>query len=332
MKKVIITGGAGYIGSHICYELLDNNYKIIIIDNLSTGQKKLVPEDSFFYKGDFSDPELLNKIFNDHEIDSVIHCAALIDASDSLNKPIEYYRENAAKTMNLIAFCANRNLSKFLFSSTAAVYGNPESAEVDEETYCAPITPYGSSKFMAEKFIYDFAPCTSINFGIMRYFNVAGADPKGRTGQPNRNATNVFSSLCRAILHEQEFTIYGNDYNTDDGTCVRDFIHVSDLASAHRIFLEYLDNKQEKPNCKNTPFLINCGYGHGFSILELINAAESLITKKIQYKFGERRNGDIEKIIASTDKIRGNLLWKPQHDNLSELIKTSLEWERNISD
>lgn len=329
MKKILITGGAGYVGSHIAYELIDNNYEVIIIDNLSTGQKKLIPSNSVFYEGDFSNYVLLEKIFNDHKINSVIHCAALIDASDSLNKPIEYYRENAVKTIDLVTFCATRNLSKFLFSSTAAVYGNPPIEEVGEEEYCNPLTPYGSSKLMAEKFICDFSRCTSINFGIMRYFNVAGADPQGRTGQPNSNSTSAFSSLCRSILNEKEFVVYGNDYATSDGTCIRDYIHVSDLANAHRIFLEYLDRIQANTiSKKQMPFLVNCGYGHGFSILELINSAELVINRKIDYIFGERRSGDIEKIIARTDKIRRNLLWVPRYDSLNEMIRTSLNWER----
>lgn len=329
MEKILITGGAGYIGSHITYELIDNGYEVVIVDNLSTGKSYLIPENSIFYQGDFSDTGLLEQIFANQKIDSVIHCAAFIDAADSLAKPLEYYYENAVKTMNFISFCNNKNLTNFLFSSTAAVYGNPKTVVVSEETYCRPLTPYGSSKLMAEKFIQDFSRISSINFGILRYFNVAGADVKGRTGQPNSASSSVFSALCRVVIGGQEcFTINGNDYNTPDGTCIRDFIHVSDLANAHRLAIEYLGSSSDE---KNEPFIMNCGYGHGFSILQLIEATEAVTGKKLSYKFGERRAGDIEQIIAKNNKIREKLNWQPQHDNLNEMVRTALEWEQKKS-
>ncbi|NBX02485.1 MAG: UDP-glucose 4-epimerase GalE [Alphaproteobacteria bacterium] len=324
MGKILITGGAGYIGSHIAHEFSDNDYEVTILDNLSTGNVSLIPKNAHFFQGDFTDHTLLDTIFNDHKIDSVIHCAALIDAAESLVKPIEYYRENSAKTIELIAFCDKKNISKFLLSSTAAVYGNPISILVDEETYCRPVTPYGSSKLMAEQFIGDFSRVTSIKFGILRYFNVVGADPKGRTGQPNANSSSVFSSLCRAALGKQEcFTIYGNDYDTPDGTCVRDFVHVSDLANAHRLTLEYLSNEK-------SPLLMNCGYGHGFSIMQLINTMETVLEKKMSYEFGARRNGDIVQIIACNDKMRKKLNWIPKYDSLNEMMSTALKWEETF--
>lgn len=322
MKKILLTGGAGYIGSHIARDLMDNNHDIVIIDNLSTGCDYLIPPGAPFYHGDCADHTLLEKVFKDHTIDSVIHCAALIDAAESLDTPLEYYRENAVKTIELIAFCAKQDVSRFLFSSTAAVYGNPVEALVDEEAYCDPLTPYGSSKWMAESFIRDFASCTSISWGILRYFNVTGADPQTRCGQPSNHSTSVVANLCRVILGQQpRFIIHGNDYDTPDGTCIRDFIHVSDLAQAHRLALEYLGQKKKL-------LLLNCGYGYGFSILQLLKAAEAVNGKPVSFAFGPRRRGDIEQIVASTAKIRKTLSWVPQYDNLNTMVATALEWER----
>lgn len=322
METILLTGGAGYIGSHVILELLSHGKNVVVVDNLSTGQAFLVPGGVAFYKGDFADITLLEKIFKNHSIDSVMHFAAMIDAAESIKKPVEYRRENTEKTQILLNFCAEKNVSRFIFSSSAAVYGNPLNPIVDEDTLCAPLTPYGSSKLMAEHIILAHAAHSSMRCGILRYFNVAGADPQLRTGQPNDLASNLFSTLCRVIMGTQkEFMIFGNDYDTPDGTCIRDFVHISDLAMAHRLVLEHLN--QEKG-----PLLLNCGYGHGHSILETVKACEAAIGQPIACALGPRRPGDIEQVVASVDALTNTLPWVPKYDNLAVMITSALEWER----
>lgn len=322
MDTILLTGGAGYIGSHVARELMEHDYRVIVLDNLSTGKPYLIPAGTPFYYGDFTDVSLLDKIFTDHTISSVIHCAARIDPAESLKKADEYFEENYVKTIALVEYCVAHAVGRFLFSSTAAVYGNVSHGLVSEQTPCQPLTPYGASKLKAEGRIADFARAGNTAFGILRYFNVAGADPKLRIGQPNSHSFSAVSNLCRVILGQQDsFVVYGNDYDTPDGSCVRDFIHVSDIATLHRQVLDHL-------NAPGEALLMNCGYGHGFSVFDLLKAAENLIGRPVPHVIGARRDGDIPYIIADTSKLKSTLRWAPKHDHIDTIIFTALEWER----
>jgi len=326
METILLTGGAGYIGSHVILDLLEADKKVVVIDNLSTGRAYLIPQGVDFYRGDFADTHILDKIFSDHAIDSVMHFAGLIDANESIKKPVEYRFENTEKTKIFLEYCEAKGVQKFLFSSSAAVYGNPLNPNVTEDTLCAPLTPYGSSKLMAESVILDLANTSKMRCGILRYFNVVGADPQGRAGQPNDLASNLFSTLCRVVLGQQrQFIVYGTDYDTPDGSCIRDFIHVADLARAHHLLLKQLKKEQG-------PLVLNCGYGHGHSILEVVRACEKVIGKPVPHVIGPRREGDIEQSVANVDKLNATIPWQPRFDNLEDMITSALKWERRKSE
>lgn len=322
METILLTGGAGYIGSHVILDLLEAGKRVVVVDNLSTGRAYLIPLGVDFYRGDFSDTQLLDKIFSDHTISSVMHFAAFIDAAESIRKPVEYRHENTEKTKIFVEYCAGKDVQRFLFSSTAAVYGNPLDPIVKEDTLCAPLSPYGSSKLMAEQIIMETCARSQMRCGILRYFNVVGADAHGRAGQPNDLATNLFSTLCRVMLGQQrQFIVYGTDYDTPDGSSIRDFIHVSDLAHAHSLLLDQLSNEQG-------PLVLNCGYGHGHSTLEVVRACEKVLGQPVPYVIGPRREGDIEQSVANVDALKAKLSWNPKHDNLHDMIKSALDWER----
>ncbi len=322
-KNILVTGGAGYIGSHVLLALAGGPYNAIVIDDLSTGDAALIPAGTPFYQGDFADRALLDRIAVDHKISAVIHLAAKIDVAKSMTDPALYERENTLKITPLLDACAAHGVHSFLFSSTAAVYGIPPVTTVTEQTPCAPLSPYGTTKLASEKMIADFCEKSGMAHGILRYFNVAGADGQGRAGQPDIQAKNLIAMACKAALGiGPGLVINGNDYDTPDGTCIRDYIHVSDLAAAHVSALHYLLSGSGS-------FLCNCGYGHGFSVMDIVNTLEKDLSTPCPHSVGPRRDGDIPNIIADAAAIRETLGWRPHYDDIRTILATELDWQKN---
>lgn len=326
MGKILITGGAGYIGSHIVWALYDQGIKAIVLDDLSTGVKEGLPEDVDLYIGDYADKSLLEKIWTEQgQIESIIHMAGKISPEESLKHPLYYYQENTGKAALLLDFCVSKNIQNVLFSSTAAVYAPSIDGYVDEDSLCAPATPYGSSKYMTEKIIQDAAKAAGFHYAILRYFNVAGADPKGRTGQNDPHAKNLFAMMTKAVLGQMDsFEIYGDDYDTRDGTCIRDYIHVQDLAEAHIAALEYLVKAKEN-------IIANCGYGKGTSVKEAIEITRKAIAGEFKVDVKPRRPGDLSFVVSRTAKITDIVGWHPRHNDLQQIVRDSVEWEKKRS-
>jgi UDP-glucose 4-epimerase len=322
--NVLVTGGAGYIGSHTVLALKENGWGVVVLDDLSTGNASMLPSDVPLIEGDIADKELVLQILQSCNCIAVLHFAGSIVVSESVSNPTKYYRNNTLGTLTLLEACLESNLHNFIFSSTAAVYGNPTKVPVQEDDPTIPINPYGQSKLMVEQILKDVAHATPLRYGILRYFNVAGADPLGRIGQCTPNATHLLKVACQAVLGEdKKISIFGSDYNTPDGTCVRDYIHVSDLANAHVNVLEYLI--QNKQSC-----LFNCGYGHGFSVAEVLQKVQEVSGTKLNITQVPRRAGDPAALIADSSKLRTTTGWQPQYDNLSLIIETALNWEKEL--
>jgi UDP-glucose 4-epimerase len=317
--KVFVSGGAGYIGSFIVKALGEKGHDVLVYDNLSTGHNWAVLYGKLI-KGDLNDNKTLEDVFLYFKPDAVIHMAASIVVSESVKYPLKYYRNNVVNSINLMDMCEKFNVNKFVFSSSAAVYGIPEANPVKEDTTLNPINPYGYTKVMVEKILQDL----EIQHVSLRYFNVAGADKKCRIGQVVKNATHLITRCVRTALGKYGcLEIYGNDYDTDDGTCIRDYIHVEDLSQAHILALDYLVD-----GGKNSIF--NCGYGHGYSVLEVINKTKEVINIDFPTKFKERRKGDPPVLIADPEKIRKILNFKPQYDDLEFIIRTAGNWEKKL--
>ncbi len=325
--SVLITGGAGYIGSHMAHHLLGvgENEKITILDNLSTGVEKNMPRNITFVRGDIADQALVAKILETQKIDSVIHFAGSVVVPESVEKPLDYYANNTAAARSLIEACVRQGVGNFIFSSTAAVYGTPAAIPVAEDSPTPAESPYGRSKLMTEWILQDAAAAHDIKFGILRYFNVAGADPQGRTGQSTPRATHLIKRACEAATGKiAKLTIFGTDYDTPDGTGVRDFIHVSDLVDIHKCVLDRLRGGGES-------LLINCGYGRGFSVRQVVAAVERVSGKSLAVDLAPRRPGDLGIVVANTAKLSRLLNWKPRHDNLDKIVETALNWERRLA-
>lgn len=324
-KPILITGGAGYIGSHTVLELNDQGYdEVIVIDNLSTGKRELVPNHIPFYKADVQDHTKVKEIINKHKIQSIIHFAGSVIVPESVVDPIKYYTNNTVNSLQLIQTAVECNIRAFLFSSTAAVYGVSETIMVNENCPLNPITPYGQSKLMTENMLRDIHKATNLSVGILRYFNVAGADPKGRSGQIIPNATHLIKVICEVAAGKRpSIDIYGTDYPTKDGTGVRDFIHVTDLAKAHILTLKKL--LSEDSQC----FIANCGYGNGYSVLDAIHTAQEICGREIVYHKTPRRDGDIPALIADNTLIKESLEWLPNYEDLNQIIGSSLAWEKH---
>lgn len=321
---ILITGGAGYIGSHMALELLDNNENFVILDDLSTGQIKSVPTNIPFYKGDIADTDLVTQILQKHKIEAIIHFAGSIIVPESVKDPLKYYLNNTVKSRSLIQDAVNNNVKYFIFSSTAAVYGMPQNIPVAETEPLNPISPYGTSKLMTELMLQDTAAAHNLSFVALRYFNVAGADPKGRTGQSTPNATHLIKIASQAALGlRPDIQVFGTDYPTKDGTGIRDYIHVSDLSKAHRLALNYLRNN-------GVSKIINCGYNKGYSVLDIIRTMKEVSGVDIKIKETKRRAGDPAELIAETTNIRNTLKWVPEFDNLDLIIKHALAWEQKL--
>jgi UDP-glucose 4-epimerase len=322
MLTVLITGGAGYIGSHAVHGFLDAGYKVVVLDDLSTGVRENLAPAAQFYQGDIADRTLLDTLFRQHRIDGVLHFAGSAIAPASVGEPARYYRNNAFRSLELLDFLISRGVKRFLFSSSAAVYGIPASVTpVSEASLLNPSNPYGWSKLFMERMIRDLSAASGLTYGILRYFNVAGSDPKGRTGQSTPNATHLVKVACEVAAGKREsLPIYGTDYDTPDGTCVRDFIHVTDLTLAHVATYDFLSRSG-----RNACF--NCGNGKGYSVLEVIRAVEQRHGRKLPVVAAERRPGDPAVLLADASAIRKTLNWRTFY-GLEDMVQTALAWER----
>ena len=328
---VLVTGGAGYIGSHAVLALKDAGWQPIVIDNLVTGFRFAVPEGVPFYEGDIADGELLAQIFSEQGMGdgrgAIMHFAGSVVVPESVEDPLKYYHNNTVKSRALIDSAVKAGVPHFIFSSTAATYGIPESSPVTEDTPRSPINPYGWSKLMTEQMLGDVSAAHDMNFCALRYFNVAGADPAGRTGQSTAGATHLIKVAVEAALGKRSHvSVFGNDYDTPDGTGVRDYIHVSDLAAAHVLALEALIDQPDRS------MTMNCGYGRGFSVLEVLDAVDRVTNQAIERRMEPRRAGDPDALVSDPSRIRATLPWQPQHDDLDTIVTHALQWERKLSE
>lgn len=324
-NHVLVTGGAGYIGSHVVRKLHEFGRETVVLDTLRTGFRDAVLHGEFV-EGDIADRDLVRDVLRRFNVVSVIHLAAHTVVAESVADPLKYYRNNTAASCVLIESCVAEDVSNFIFSSTAAVYGAPKASLIDENTQANPINPYGASKLMTEHMLRDVSAATGVRHMILRYFNVAGADPKGRIGQSTEKATLLVKVACEAALGKRDrMHIYGTDYPTPDGTCVRDYIHVEDLADAHIRALQALET-----GAKSQTF--NCGYGQGYSVREVVAAVERAAGVAIDARDAPRRPGDPPHLVADASRIREALSWTPKFEDIDEIAKTSLAWERVLMD
>jgi UDP-glucose 4-epimerase len=324
---VLVTGGAGYIGSHAVLALRDAGWPVAVIDNLVTGFRFAVPEGVPFYRGDIEDAELLARIFAEQGTRAVMHFAGSIVVPESVENPLKYYHNNTAKSRALIEAAVSAGVPHFIFSSTAATYGIPEVSPVTEDTPQRPINPYGWSKLMTERMLADTAFAHSMNYGALRYFNVAGADPQARSGQSTAGATHLIKVAVEAALGKRgHVSVFGTDYDTPDGTGVRDYIHVSDLAAAHVLALEALIAEPARS------LTLNCGYGRGFSVFEVLDAVDRVTNLKVERRIEGRRAGDAPSLVSDNARIKATLPWVPQHAELDTIVRHALQWERQLDD
>ena len=321
---ILVTGGAGYIGSHMALELIDAGEKVVVLDNLSTGFRWAVPDKATFVAGDFGDEDLVTELLTRHDVEAIIHFAAKIVVPESVSDPLGYYLNNTAKARSLIECAVDAGVRHFIFSSTAAVYGDPEQNPVTEDERLKPISPYGRSKLMVEWMLEDTAKAHPLTYTALRYFNVAGADPLGRSGQSTPNATHLIKVAVQAALGRRKgMEVYGTDYATPDGSCLRDYIHVTDLARAHLDALRHLRAGGESLVC-------NVGYQRGYSVLEVIDVVKKVSGVDFPVKMSGRRPGDSTAVIAANERVRTKLGWVPLHDNLEEIVEQALNWERRL--
>ena len=321
---ILVTGGAGYIGSHMVHALVDAGERLVVLDNLSTGFDWAVPKQAVLVVGDTGDQPLVAKLIAEHRVDSIIHFAASIVVPDSVADPLGYYRNNTANSRSLIECAVKGGVKRFIFSSTAAVYGNPEQVPVGEDDPVRPMSPYGSSKLMTEIMLRDAGAAHGLAHVILRYFNVAGADPKNRTGQASANATHLIKVAAEAALGlRPKLQVFGTDYPTPDGTCIRDYIHVSDLTRAHSDALRHLRDG-------GSSLTLNCGYGHGFSVLEVIDMVKRISGADFKVEMAPRREGDPAQIVAASARARAELGWQPRFDDLAVIVEHALAWEREL--
>jgi UDP-glucose 4-epimerase len=322
---VLVTGGAGYIGSHMTYALLDRGEKVIVLDNLSTGNRGLVAGHATFVEGNIGDQALVRKIIQDHAIDAAIHFAGSIVVPESMEHPLRYYANNTVASRALIEVCIEGGVKNFIFSSTAAVYGIPDEQLVGEDAEKSPINPYGRSKLMTEWMLEDAARAHDFRYVALRYFNVAGADPKGRTGQSTPRATHLIKRACQVALGRvPHLDIFGTDYPTPDGTCIRDYIHVCDLVEAHALALAALRDGL-------APAIFNCGYGQGLSVRDVVKGVEKVSGKPLPVHESPRRAGDPPALIADSSRLMAQLNWRPQYNDLDEIVRSAFKWESRLN-
>ncbi|MGY4623049.1 UDP-glucose 4-epimerase GalE [Bradyrhizobium sp. USDA 4486] len=321
---VLVTGGAGYIGSHTVLALAEAGEDVVVIDDLSTGFSAYLPEGVPLFIGDAGDENLLEGVIAQHDIESIIHFAGSVVVPDSMRDPLGYYRNNFTTARNLLNVAVKRGIGRFIFSSTAAVYGNPDQVPVPEHAPTRPLSPYGSSKLMTEIMLHDVASAYGMQYVTLRYFNVAGADPQARIGLATVGATHLLKIAVEAATGQRaKIDVFGTDYPTPDGSCIRDFIHVTDLSQAHRSALAYLRNGGASTT-------LNCGYGRGYSVLETIDAVRRVSGRSFAVQYAARRPGDIMTMVADTSRIRGLLDWKPQYDDLETIAAHALAWEDKL--
>ena len=322
--SVLVTGGAGYIGSHVARQLAEAGYEVVVLDNLGKGFREAVLHGRLVV-GDVSDSKLVRDILREHAIESVLHFAAFTVVPESVADPLKYYGNNTCGTRSLLQSCHEAGVKRFIFSSTAAVYGTPQDATATEDTATSPINPYGASKLMSEMMLRDLAATSDLRYVILRYFNVAGCDPQARIGQSTPEATLLLKVACEAAVGKRSsLSIFGTDYPTPDGTGVRDYIHVEDLADAHLKGLAWLEGGGES-------LLLNCGYGHGYSVREVLDAVQRVSGVKLDIREEPRRAGDPAALIAGADRIRHTLGWQPRYDDLDTIVAHALAWERKLA-
>jgi UDP-glucose 4-epimerase len=321
---VLVTGGAGYIGSHMVLALVEAGESVVVIDDLSTGFSAFLPDGVPLFIGDAGDENLVENVIAAHGVDAIIHFAGSIVVPESVIDPLHYYRNNTMTTRNLLSTAVRCNVSRFIFSSTAAVYGNPDQVQVPEHAPTRPLSPYGCSKLMSEIMLHDTAAAHGLNYVVLRYFNVAGADPLARAGQATLNATHLLKIAVEAATGQRaKMDVFGTDYPTPDGSCIRDFIHVSDLAQAHRAALSYLRQG-------GGPTTLNCGYGRGYSVLETIDAVRRVSGRNFAVQTAPRRPGDVMTVVADTSRIHAVLDWTPRYD-LDTIAAHALAWEEKLN-
>jgi UDP-glucose 4-epimerase len=321
--KILVTGGAGYIGSHVVKLLGKKGFDIIVVDNLSTGHKESVLYGTLV-QGDLKDFDFIDRVFKSYKIDAVMHFAAYIQVGESVEKPLKYYENNTCNALNLFKAMLKNSVNKFIFSSTAAVYGIPEEIPVKEDAPLLPINPYGESKVCVEKFLRDLSFAGDLDYVALRYFNVAGADPEGELGQKYKEATHLITRCLKTAKGEfPKLEIYGTDYDTPDGTCIRDYIHVNDLGAAHIDAVEYLLHGGESN-------IFNLGYGYGYSVKEVVDTAKKVTGINFKTVETGRRAGDPPALTANSTKIKETLKWSPKYNDLEFIIKTAWEWEKKL--
>ncbi|MFH1334392.1 MAG: UDP-glucose 4-epimerase GalE [Pseudomonadota bacterium] len=324
MTKILVVGGAGYIGSHMADLLVKKSYQTTVLDNLSTGYRDSVL-DAEFVLGDLSNTVFLNDLFQRYSFDAVMHFASFIQVGESVIHPAKYYQNNVVNTLNLLNAMVLHDVKRFIFSSSAAVYGNPRYTPIDEKHPCEPINPYGKSKWMVEQILEDYEKAYGLHSVSLRYFNAAGADPEGRLGERHNPETHLIPLLLQTASGRREvFNLYGTDYETKDGTCIRDYIHVCDLVQAHLLALQYLKDKQQSA-------AFNLGNGEGFSVREVIDVAEQVVGKKLPIKTTARRLGDAAVLVADSSRAKRDLKWKPKYSDLKTIIQHAWLWEQQCS-
>jgi UDP-glucose 4-epimerase len=326
-RTVLVTGGAGYIGSHAVLALKEHSYRPIVIDDLSTGILRLVPDDVPFFEGSIADRALVERILREEGVASIMHFAGSIVVPESVEKPLDYYLNNTVATYALISAAVAAGVKHILFSSTAAVYGAPSNVPVEESDQKAPINPYGASKLMTEQMLSDCSAAYGFNYGALRYFNVAGADPAGRSGQAGKGSTHLIKVAVEAAVGKRDhIDVFGADYATPDGTCIRDYIHVSDLAAAHVLALQWLIEHMGEN------LVMNCGYGRGLSVLEVLNAVDRKLNVPIKREMKPRRRGDPPELVSSNQRLMETLSWEPRYDNIDVIVGDALQWERSLAE
>jgi len=323
--KILLTGGAGYIGSHVLLSILEQEHKVVVIDDLSTGNKNLIPENIELINCNINDEEKIGKVLQKQKFDILLHFAGFIKVEESVQNPKKYFINNTENAIKLFETCYKHDLKNIIFSSTAAAYGNPiNNSSIQENSELKPLNPYGESKVKTENYLIQNKH--KYNSIILRYFNVAGADPNFRSGLISDKPTHLIKILSEVVVGKRDkISIYGNDYNTSDGTAVRDYIHVSDLADIHLKAASYLLTNK-------TTDIFNCGYGKGYSVMEVINAANKLYNNSINFNFDKRRPGDSEKLVSNVNKLHQHIDWIPKYDNLDVIIQTAVNWEKKINE